>query len=114
MTNFAAMNGSQFYRNPWIWLGAAFMAVLLRGLWLDVMDVDASQYASIAMEMSRNGSWLEVKHRFADYLDKPPLLFWTSAASFLLFGLKTWAYKLPSVLGALAGVLAVIRIALGS
>ena len=42
MTNFAAMNGSQFYRNPWIWLGAAFMAVLLRGLWLDVMDVDAS------------------------------------------------------------------------
>ncbi len=112
MTNFAAMNGSQFYRNPWIWLGAAFMAVLLRGLWLDVMDVDASQYASIAMEMSHNGSWLEVKHRFADYLDKPPLLFWTSAASFLLFGLKTWAYKLPSVLGALAGVYAIYRFCL--
>ncbi|MBL7780200.1 MAG: glycosyltransferase family 39 protein [Saprospiraceae bacterium] len=106
------MNGSRFYRNPWGWLGTALLAVLLRGLWLDVMDVDASQYASIAMEMSRNGSWLEVKHRMNDYLDKPPLLFWTSAASFLLFGLKTWAYKLPSVLGAVGGIYAIYRFCL--
>jgi 4-amino-4-deoxy-L-arabinose transferase-like glycosyltransferase len=109
ITIFAAMNVLQLYRNPWIWLGAALLAILWRGLLLDVMDVDASQYASISMEMTQNGSWLEVKHRLGDYLDKPPLLFWSSAVSFLMFGLKTWAYKLPSLLGALGGVYAVYR-----
>jgi len=109
ITIFAAMNVLRLYRNPWIWLGAALLAILLRGLLLDVMDVDASQYASISMEMMQNGSWLEVKHRFGDYLDKPPLLFWSSAVSFLVFGLSSWAYKLPSVLGALGGVYAVYR-----
>jgi 4-amino-4-deoxy-L-arabinose transferase-like glycosyltransferase len=96
-------------RNPWNWLAFGLLAVLLRGLWLDVMDVDASQYASIAMEMLQNGSWLEVKHRHGEYLDKPPLLFWSSAAAFGLFGLSSWAYKLPSLLAALLGVYAVYR-----
>ena len=60
----------------------------IRGLSIDVMDVDASQYASIAMEMLQGGSWLEVQHRHADYLDKPPLLFWASALSYALFGIS--------------------------
>lgn len=103
------MNVLRYSRNPWVWLAAGLLAILVRGLLLDVMDVDASQYASISMEMMQNGSWLQVKHRYGDYLDKPPLLFWSSALSFLLFGLSNWAYKLPSVLAALAGVYAVYR-----
>lgn len=103
------MNVLRTYRNPWLWLAAALLVILLRGLFLDVMDVDASQYASISMEMLQNGSWLEVKHRHGDYLDKPPLLFWSSAGSFILFGLSNWAYKLPSLLAALAGVYGVYR-----
>ena len=106
------MNLLRNYRSPWIWLAAGLLAVLLRGLFIDVMDVDASQYASISMEMMQNGSWLEVKHRLGDYLDKPPLLFWSSAFSFLLFGLSNWAYKFPSLLAALAGVYAVYRFCL--
>lgn len=96
----------------WYWLGLGLAAVYVCGLFPDVMDVDASQYASIAMEMLQNGHWLQVQHRHADYLDKPPLLFWTSAFSFALFGLHNWAYKLPSLLGALAGVYAVYRFCL--
>ncbi len=99
-------------RNAWLWLGLGLVAVALRGLFLDVMDVDASQYASISMEMMQEGYWLQVLHRGADYLDKPPLLFWMSAASFSAFGLSNWAYKLPSILAALAGVWAVYRFAL--
>ena len=99
-------------RSPWTWLGLGLLTVYVRGLFLDVMDVDASQYASIAMEMLQNGHWLEVQHRHADYLDKPPLLFWTSALSFGLFGLHNWAYKLPSFLSAIAGVYAVYRFCL--
>jgi 4-amino-4-deoxy-L-arabinose transferase-like glycosyltransferase len=56
--------------------GAGLLFVAIAGLFLDVMDVDAAQYASIALEMTQNGSWLQVMHRGTDYLDKPPLLFW--------------------------------------
>jgi 4-amino-4-deoxy-L-arabinose transferase-like glycosyltransferase len=98
--------------NPWHWLAFGLSAVYVRGLFLDVMDVDASQYASISMEMLRDGNWLQVHHRGMDYLDKPPLLFWLSASSFELFGLSNWAYKLPSLLAALAGVWATYRFTL--
>ena len=103
---------SEGLRNPWYWLAAGLFVVYIRGLFLDVMDVDASQYASISMEMLQNGHWLEVQHRHADYLDKPPLLFWVSASSFALFGLHNWAYKLPSVLAALLGIYATYRFCL--
>ncbi len=73
-------------------------------LFVDIMDVDAAQYASIAREMVESGSYLEVYHRGEDYLDKPPLLFWLSALSFNLFGFHNWAYKLPAVLFLVAGV----------
>lgn len=99
-------------RNPWYWLAAGLLIVYARGLFIDIMDVDAAQYASIAMEMLQNGHWLDVQHRGADYLDKPPLLFWTSAASFALFGLHNWAYKLPSALAALLGIYATYRFCL--
>lgn len=102
----------RWWRNPWLWLALGLGVVYIRGLFLDLMDVDASQYASIAMEMQQNGHWLEVQHRHADYLDKPPLLFWTSASSFLLFGLHNWAYKLPSFLAALLGIYATWRFCL--
>jgi len=108
------MNPSLLSRllSPWLWLALGLAAVYIRGLFLDVMDVDASQYASISMEMLQNGNWLQVQHLGADYLDKPPLLFWLSTASFWLFGLSNWAYKLPSLLAALAGVWATYRFSL--
>jgi len=108
------MNPALFFRlrNPWLWLALGLAAVYIRGLFLDVMDVDASQYASISMEMLQNGNWLQVQHRGADYLDKPPLLFWLSSASFWLFGFSNWAYKLPSLLAAIAGVWATYRFTL--
>ncbi len=76
------------------------------------MDVDASQYASIAMEMLQGGHWLQVQYHHANYLDKPPLLFWSSALSFAAFGLHPWAYKLPSLIAMMAGVYATYRFTL--
>lgn len=99
-----------FAGNRWWLLWSIVMSgVYLRGLSLDVMDVDAAQYASIAMEMAQNGSWLQVMHRGGDYLDKPPLLFWLSAFSFKIFGFSNWAYKLPSVLIEILGIYSIYR-----
>lgn len=84
--------------------------VYIIGLFINVMDVDAAQYASISREMMANGSWLQVLHRGQDYLDKPPLLFWLSAISFKLFGVSNMAYKLPTFLFTLLGVYSTFRI----
>ena len=90
----------------------AWSALLLAyalGACVPVMDVDAAQYASMSAQMEREGNWLQVFDREVSYLDKPPLLFWLSALSLKLFGLVPWAYKLPSILFALAGCWAVFK-----
>jgi len=88
----------------------AFTMVYIIGLFLNVMEVDAAQYASISREMADDESWLQVMHRHQNYLDKPPLLFWLSAAMFKLFGVSNFAYKLPSFLFTLLGVFATFRL----
>jgi len=89
---------------------AAIIAVYVISGFIDVMDVDAAQYASIAREMLERGDWLHVTNRYADYLDKPPLLFWLSALSFKIFGISNFAYKLPSLLFALLGIFSTYKL----
>jgi 4-amino-4-deoxy-L-arabinose transferase-like glycosyltransferase len=75
------------------------------------MDVDSSQYAAMAMEMVQNNSYLEITDQGRNYLDKPPLLFWLSAFSYQLFGMSNAAFKLPSMLFALLGILSTYKLA---
>ncbi len=84
----------------------------LFNLSIDVMDVDASQYASIAREMWESKSFLQVYHRGNDYLDKPPLLFWLSSLSMGVFGFNNVAYKLPAVLVLVLGIYSTYRFTL--
>ena len=83
-----------------LWL--TLLAVLVAGAFVDVMEVDAAQYATMSRDMLGQADPLKLYFRGADYLDKPPLLFWTSALSFSVFGVHNWSYKLPSILAALA------------
>ncbi len=85
------------------------LIVTLVGSHLDVMEVDAAQYASMAREMMSSDDPLKLYHRGEDYLDKPPLLFWLSACSFKLFGVHNWSYKLPSILFAVLAVYSTYR-----
>lgn len=89
----------------------ALVAIYVAGLQIDVMDVDASQYASISLEMLQSGEYLQTHYLGQDYLDKPPLLFWTSALAFKLFGVQNWSYKLFSLLFSLLGVYSTFRFA---
>jgi hypothetical protein len=90
----------------------AIVAVVLIGAGLDLMEVDATHYASISRDMLVNGDVLQVHYRNADYLDKPPLLFWLSALSFDLFGVHDWSYRAPSILFAFLGLYSTYRFAL--
>lgn len=90
---------------------AGILAIVLSGSVLDVMEVDAAQYAGMARDMMNEADWTQLHFRGNDYLDKPPLLFWLSAVSFKLFGVHNWSYKLPSILFALLGLYSTYRFA---
>ncbi|MBK6543204.1 MAG: glycosyltransferase family 39 protein [Flavobacteriales bacterium] len=90
----------------------ALAAVVVAGMGLDLMEVDAAQYAAMAREMLERKDYLHLYHRGHDYLDKPPLLFWLSALSYQVFGVSNWSYKLPSVLAAAWGLYALYRFVL--
>ena len=90
----------------WYWFLFGLITVVnLLGMGLiDIMDVDAAQYASMSREMLETGNYLQLFNRGIAYLDKPPFLFWVSSASFNLFGISNFSYKLPSFLFVLIGV----------
>jgi 4-amino-4-deoxy-L-arabinose transferase-like glycosyltransferase len=102
------MNQS-FFKTYLPFIGIAL--VYFAGMFLDIMDIDAAQYASISLEMSKNGRYLEVLHRGEDYLDKPPLLFWASALIFKLLTAGNFTYRLMPVLVCLLGVYSTYRLA---
>jgi 4-amino-4-deoxy-L-arabinose transferase-like glycosyltransferase len=88
------------------------LIIYINNLFIDIMNIDAAQYASISFEMALTNSYLEVKEFGNDYLDKPPLLFWLSSLSIKLFGATNFAYKLPSFLFLLASLYAVYKFTL--
>ncbi len=92
-----------------------FFALLLTGyavnLFIDVMEVDAAQYASISREMAETGSYLHVYQHGEDYLDKPPLLFWVSSLGIKIFGHTSVAYKILPVFFLVIGLWATYRFA---
>jgi 4-amino-4-deoxy-L-arabinose transferase-like glycosyltransferase len=96
------------YQACFIMLGVIY----LFNLQIPVMDIDAAQYASISREMMDNQSYLQVYHHHADYLDKPPLLFWLSSASMSVFGVNSMAHKLPAILILILGIYSLWRFAL--
>ncbi len=69
-----------------------------------LMDPDEGRYAEIAREMLARQDWLIPHLNQLPYLEKPPLVYWLTAASFKGFGFNAAAARLPSALSALAGV----------
>ena len=83
-------------------LGA--LCVAIAGLSVDVMEIDAAQYAELSRQMLETGRFLQLGSYGTDYLDKPPLVFWSAALSYALFGVSTAAYKLPALCFTALGV----------
>jgi len=84
-----------------------YMAGLSRPALLD--DVD-TVHAEAAREMLQRHDWVTLYTNGFRYLEKSPLMYWTLAASYRIFGIGNWSTRLPLVLGVLALVLATYRL----
>ena len=96
-------------RNRYSLLIAGILAVYGIYLQVDIMEIDAAQYASIAREMQETGQYLQVHFRGQDYLDKPPLLFWLTSIPVGWLGPTALAYKLFPFLILILGLYATYR-----
>jgi 4-amino-4-deoxy-L-arabinose transferase-like glycosyltransferase len=89
---------------------SALLLVIGIGFNIDLMDIDAAQYASISKEMLHTGNYLHVYDAGKDYLDKPPFLFWISSLSMKIFGAGNFGYRLPSFLLALLALYSTFKL----
>jgi 4-amino-4-deoxy-L-arabinose transferase-like glycosyltransferase len=85
----------------WIIFYASF--TLLKPALLDDAD---SVHAEVAREMLLRHDWVTLYANGIRYLEKAPLLYWSMAASFRLFGVGTAAARIPLALTVLALALA--------
>lgn len=84
--------------------------IYLTGLFVPLMDNDSAHHAIIALRMYLTGDYVSLIDHNGDYLDKPHFLFWTSAVSYHIFGVTSFAYKFPSFLFTTLGVYSIFRL----
>ncbi len=80
-----------------------WLAVYIPGLFRPALLDDAdSVHAEAAREMLLRHDWVTLYIDGLRYLDKAPLMYWSVALSFRLFGVAEWTARLPLALGILA------------
>jgi 4-amino-4-deoxy-L-arabinose transferase-like glycosyltransferase len=89
-----------------LWLGI-YAAGMFTPPLLD--DVDTI-HAEAAREMLLRHDWVTLYTNGLRYLEKAPLMYWSLAASYKVFGISDWSTRLPLMLGFLALVLATYRL----
>ena len=70
------------FSNPLLWLLLAFALFFLGLGSIGFVGPDEPRYASIAREMARSGDWITPRLWGEPWFEKPPLLYWMSAAAF--------------------------------
>ncbi|HLW51923.1 MAG TPA: glycosyltransferase family 39 protein [Candidatus Angelobacter sp.] len=95
----------------------AWAIVYLSSLFQPPMLDDADTvHAEAAREMAVGGDWVTLHINGGDgamgfrYLEKAPLMYWCTAASFKIFGVGEWSARLPIALGVLALLLVSYRL----
>jgi 4-amino-4-deoxy-L-arabinose transferase-like glycosyltransferase len=89
------------------WLLAPLLIVYLSSLGrVGFLGPDEPRYASIGREMARSGDWVTPRLDGSPWFEKPPLLYWLTAAGHKLhlafLGTDEWAARLPLALISLA------------
>ncbi|MES1217346.1 MAG: glycosyltransferase family 39 protein [Bacteroidota bacterium] len=84
--------------------------VYIVGLFVPLMDNDSAHHADIALRMYLTGDYVNLVDHAGDYLDKPHLHFWLCAFCYKIFGVTSFAYKLPSFLFTILGTYSTYRL----
>jgi hypothetical protein len=67
-----------------------------------VIDYDEGYYAQAAKYMAESGDWVTPYVNGVRFLEKPPFLYWLTAASFKFLGINEFALRLPTALAVVA------------
>jgi 4-amino-4-deoxy-L-arabinose transferase-like glycosyltransferase len=84
------------------WLAIYFASIFTPPL-LDDAD---SVHAEAAREMVLRHDWVTLHANGIRYLEKAPLMYWSVALSYKIFGVSDWSTRLPLMLGVLAMLVA--------
>ena len=95
----------------YIFLFSLLGLVYIAGLFVPLMDNDSGHHAAIALRMYLTGDYVTLYDHRGDYIDKPHFLFWTSALSYHIFGVTSFAYRFPSFLFTILGTYSIFRLA---
>ena len=76
-----------------------------------VTDYDEGYYSQAAKSMVETGDWVTPYVNGVRFLEKPPFLYWLTAASFKVFGISEFALRLPTALAVIALVWVTMGIA---
>ena len=74
-------------------------------------EPDEGRYAEIAREMVVTGDYVTPRDDFELYFEKPPLVYWTNAASIEIFGVNEFAVRLPAALFSIGQVVVTAALA---
>jgi 4-amino-4-deoxy-L-arabinose transferase-like glycosyltransferase len=86
----------------------AFAFLGTRTIW----DPDEGRYTNVALNMLESGDWIHpMRNEHVGHWTKPPLTYWTVAASIAAFGYNPWAARIPYALAFLFCAWMVWRIA---
>ncbi|MBI3413820.1 MAG: glycosyltransferase family 39 protein [Verrucomicrobia bacterium] len=100
----------------WILLALAALS-LLAGLGTHgLIEPDEGRYAELGREMAADGDWLIPHLNGNPHFQKPPMIYWATAASLKIFGVSAASARLPSALaglGIVALTFAVARVLFG-
>lgn len=67
-------------------------------------EPDEGRYAEIPREMVQSGDYIVPRLNDVRYFEKPPLLYWTVALSYKVFGISEWSFRFPNALAAALSV----------
>jgi 4-amino-4-deoxy-L-arabinose transferase-like glycosyltransferase len=90
VTSGAASAGVSFRAWHWLVLAIAWFATMgFRPL----LEPDEGRYAEIPREMTVSGDWVTPRLDGLKYFEKPPLVYWATAATYSIFGVTEWTAR---------------------
>src|SRR6266478_3431508 len=107
-----SISATIFSRSRSLWTITYFwFAIYFAGMFTPALldDVD-SIHAEAAREMLVRHDWVTLYTNGIRYLEKAPLMYWSLATSYSIFGISDWSTRLPLMLGVLGLLLATYQL----